>query len=194
MTLAILILAAGQSSRMRGDDKMMQPVDGVPLLSVMAGRALDTELPVWVTLPALDHPRAALLPPGVTPVPVPDAAEGMAASIRAGVAALPKDVSAAMILPADLPEITGDDLRQMAGRYQGGILRATDAQGRQGHPVIFPRTLFGALHRITGDRGAQPVIAANQDSLHLVALPDHHATTDLDTPEAWAAWRRTQRG
>ncbi|MCM2562382.1 nucleotidyltransferase family protein [Lutimaribacter sp. EGI FJ00015] len=194
MTLAILILAAGQSSRMRGADKLAEPVDGTALLSVVARRALDTGLPVWVTLPALFHPRGALLPRGAQPVPVPDADEGMAASIRAGVAALPATVSGVMILPADMPEITTDDMMQMAETHDGGILRATSADGTPGHPVIFPRYTFAQLQNISGDNGARSVIFANSDALRLCALPGTHATTDLDTPEAWADWRARQPG
>ncbi|MFD1511237.1 nucleotidyltransferase family protein [Lacimonas salitolerans] len=192
MTLAILILAAGQSSRMRGGDKLRQTVDGKPLLTVLAGRALATGLPVWITLPGLDHPRAQTLPPGVTPVPVPDAAQGMGASIRAGISALPDSIDATMILPADMPELTAADLCHMADTYAGGILRATSAAGTPGHPVVFPASLFAELRGLTGDEGARHVISANRDALHLIPLPDAHATTDLDTPEAWAAWRARQ--
>ncbi|WP_149789171.1 nucleotidyltransferase family protein [Lutimaribacter pacificus] len=189
MTTAILILAAGRSSRMGGADKMQESVDGAPLLAVMAARALATGLPVWVTVPALSHPRARVLPKGVTPVPVADADEGMAASIRAGVAALPGDVAAVMILPADLPDLSTQDLRLMADTYRGGILRATAQDGTPGHPVIFPRTLFAELQRLSGDEGARGVLRAHAGILHLLALPAAHATTDLDTPGAWAAWR-----
>lgn len=190
MTLAILILAAGQSSRMRGADKLRQVIDGQPLLTVICARAQTTGLPVWVTLPGLDHARADALPATVTAVPVPDADLGMAASIRAGVAALPQTVTAVMILPADMPDLTQDDLRRMARAYSGGILRATAADGTPGHPVIFARTHFAELSTLRGDEGARRVITANLDALRLIALPDSHATTDLDTPEAWAAWRQ----
>lgn len=189
MRLAILILAAGQSSRMRGADKMQEPVGGAPLLAVMAQRALASGLPVFVTVPALSHPRARLLPEAVGAVPVPDAQEGMAASIRAGIGALPDDVDGAMILPADLPDLTARDLDDMAQRYRGGILRATAQDGTPGHPVIFPRALFAELQNVTGDEGARSVITAHRDLLELIALPASHATTDLDTPEAWAEWR-----
>lgn len=192
MTLAILLLAAGQSSRMRGGDKLQQSVDGNPLLAVMANRALATGLPVLVTLPDLHHARARTLPQGVTPVPVPDAAQGMGASIRAGIAALPDNTHAAMILPADMPDLTADDLQHMVRAYTGGILRATSAGGTPGHPVIFPAGLFADLQELSGDEGARSVIFANRDMLHLLPLPDTHATTDLDTPEAWADWRARQ--
>jgi CTP:molybdopterin cytidylyltransferase MocA len=179
---------------MRGTDKLAVDVGGAALLTVMVRRALDTGRRVWVTLPAGNDPRTALLPDAAHPVAVPDAASGMSASIRAGVAALPADASAVMILPADMPDITAEDMRGMADSYAGGILRATAADGTPGHPVIFPRALFADLCAITGDSGARRVVSAHQDAVRLHALPGTRATTDLDTPEAWSAWRARRGG
>jgi CTP:molybdopterin cytidylyltransferase MocA len=189
MKLAILLLAAGQSSRMRGADKMHEPVDGRPLLTVMAERAQATGVPVWVTLPAADHPRTSLLPDGAAAVAVPDAPRGMSASIRDGVRALPEGIDAVMILPADMPEITSADLSQLVTAYRGGILRATTEDGIPGHPVIFPKECFADLQDIQGDQGAKGIIFAYDGRIDLIALPGRHALIDLDTPEAWQEWR-----
>jgi hypothetical protein len=85
---AILLLAAGSSSRMRGADKLLERVDGVPLLLRQARVALAAGVPVIVTLPG-DRPArtAALAGLDLVTVPVPDAALGLSASIRAGVRA-----------------------------------------------------------------------------------------------------------
>lgn len=186
---AILLLAAGASSRMRGRDKLLEPVDGQPLLARMCQRAVDSALPTYVTLPDRNHPRAAHIG-SATPVIVPDAGLGMSASIRRGVAALPDHVSGVMILPADMPDITNQDIRLLARHFQsheGGILRATAADGTPGHPVLFPRRLFDALQQISGDQGARVLLKG--ENVQPVALPARHALTDLDTPEAWADWR-----
>lgn len=189
VTLAIVILAAGRSSRMRGADKLAERVEGQPLLTLVCARALATGCPVWATLPGPDHPRAALLPPGVTPVFLPAAQAAMGLSIAGGIAALPAAVTAAMLLPADMPELSTDDLCAMIAAYRGGILRATAADGTPGHPVIFSRDSFADLLALISDEGARRVIRARPDQASTIALPDRHALTDLDTPEDWAAWR-----
>ncbi|PJE29270.1 Purine catabolism protein PucB [Pseudooceanicola marinus] len=195
--IAVLVLAAGASRRMRGRDKLLEDVDGEPLLRRQLRRALEAGIgPVLVTLPGLEHPRASTLDGlHVTPVPVRDADEGMGASIRTGVAALPPDLGGVMILPADMPDLTAEDLRSVASHLTGDptpILRGASGE-TPGHPVLFPADLFPALETLGGDRGAAPVIAANISRLTLVPLPGAHALTDLDAPEAWAEWRR-QRG
>ena len=187
--LAILLLAAGSSSRMAPRDKLLEHVAGEPLIALITRRAALTGLPCYITLPNLSHPRASWI--GTTiPVQVPNAAEGMAASIRGGIAALPEHIEAVMILPTDMPEIESQDLMNMAAHFQdsdGPILRACTADGTPGHPVVFPRRYFDALSALKGDTGARTVMT--NEPVQLVALPGQRATTDLDTPEAWASWR-----
>lgn len=187
--LAILLLAAGSSSRMSPRDKLLEQVAGEPLIALMCRRAALTGLPCYVTLPDASHPRANWVG-SANPIYVPNATEGMAASIRTGIAALPNHIEAVMILPTDMPEIESQDLQHMVAQYHGKsgpILRASASDGTPGHPVVFPRRYFDALLALRGDAGARSVLA-NQP-VQLVALPGQRAITDLDTPEAWANWR-----
>lgn len=188
---AILILAAGAASRMRGADKLLEPIDGEALLTRIARAALATGWPVTVALPP-DRPgrAAALAGLNLRAVTVPDPGPGMAASLVAGLQAMP--AGPVMLLLADLPEITAEDLVQMVRAHQdapGLIHRGTAADGTPGHPVIFPGWARPELLRLEGDQGAREVIRRHADRLRLTALPGAHATTDLDTPEAWAEWR-----
>ncbi|MCE8532060.1 nucleotidyltransferase family protein [Ruegeria pomeroyi] len=191
--IPILLLAAGRSRRMGGADKLMQEIDGMPLLRRTALRALKVA-PVIVAVPPAPHPRHdALAGLPVDIVAVPDADEGMNASLHRAVSALPDETPAAMVLLADLPDLTSDDLTLVLGAIDFStknlIWRGATASGHPGHPVVFHRALFPALLELTGDTGAQSVVQAHRDRLVLVPLPGAHARTDLDTPEAWADWR-----
>ncbi|MGB5863063.1 MAG: nucleotidyltransferase family protein [Sulfitobacter sp.] len=192
--IAILLLAAGSSSRMRGRDKLLEDVDGVPLLRRQAQRAISTGHPVFVTLPAASHARYETLEDlDITPVMVADADEGMNASLRAGIDALPTTAEAALVMLADMPDITEFDIRKIlqAIDLKSGtrIWRAMTEAGKAGHPVVFHATLFPELCTLTGDAGGKAIVDANRDKTVFVTLPQDHARTDLDTPEAWAAWR-----
>ncbi|KPD12374.1 NTP transferase domain-containing protein [Phaeobacter sp. 11ANDIMAR09] len=190
--MAILLLAAGASSRMKGRDKLMEPVQGMPLLNLICRRASQTGLPCYVTVPTLDHPRVSATGTARV-VAVPDASEGMSASIRAGVRALEENIEAVMILPCDMPELQTEDFSTLANRFRGAaspVLRATSSDGTPGHPVLFPRRCFAELSQITGDQGAR--ILLRDQEVELIALPGQRALTDLDTPEAWARWRANQ--
>lgn len=189
--VAIVLPAAGASSRMRGGDKLLEPVDGLPLLRRQAARALATGAAVLVTLPPDRPARAkALACLAVDKRIIAEAAEGMAASLR--VAAHWAQGRAMMVLPADMPELDTDDLKTMLNAHRATptrILRGATAEGVAGHPVLLPADLMDEVRTLTGDEGARSVLARHRDRIRLIPLRDNHALTDLDTPEDWAAWR-----
>lgn len=198
LDIAILIPAAGASSRMRGSDKLIEEVDGVPLLRRQAMRAIATGAHVAVTVPDHDHARVrALSGLPVQLIAVPDADLGMSSSIRRGVGMLPRGLKAVMILPADMPEIETEDIQKLIQSFCSVpfpmLQQATSEDGTPGHPVLFPEDCFMALQTLTGDHGARDVLQANVHRLRKIALPDRRALTDLDTPEAWSRWRESQR-
>jgi CTP:molybdopterin cytidylyltransferase MocA len=191
--LVILIPAAGASRRMRGADKLLEDIDGEPVLRRTA-RIASEAAPVLVTLPdtgpLLPARRAALAGLGARILPVADAHEGLAASLRAGA----REIGAAegmMILMPDMPEVTADDLHRLAAAFAADPTRplraATEDGTEAGHPVILPRRLMQEVAVLNGDRGARIVLEG--ETVRVLPLPGRRAVTDLDTPEDWEAWR-----
>jgi len=179
---------------MRGADKLLEKVQDKPLIAHICAQAAATDAPVFVTLPDATHPRAkALQEQQVTPVFVPDADLGMAISLRRGVSALPADISHVAIVPADMPDLTTDDFDLLIAKVKttaaDRIVQAASTAGRPGHPVVFPRTYFPEIASLSGDSGAKRILQTHAECVVFVALPEEHAITDLDTPEAWADWR-----
>lgn len=192
--LVILIPAAGASSRMQGRDKLLEDIDGAPLLRVVAQRALATGAPVVVVLSeGRDARRAALADLELSCITLPDHAGGMAASIRAGMGAVPDGCAGVMILPADMPELKTEYLEKVARQSScnpGAVVRAVDARGAAGHPVVFPPRLFAALRALPDGEGARGAMAGEE--IIPCPLPGAAALTDLDTQDDWAAWRARQ--
>ncbi|MFG6595820.1 NTP transferase domain-containing protein [Sulfitobacter sp. 1A13368] len=194
--LPVILLAAGASTRMRGRDKLLEDIGGEPLLRRQARLAQDIG-PVTVALPPAPHPRyTALSGLDITPLPVPEAAEGMGASLRRAFAALPLDTPAAMVLLADMPALEASDLAHLAAAVdltgETLIWRATTEDGKPGHPIAFAAALFNQLKQLRGDDGGRAVVRAAADRMQLVPLPGQRARRDLDTPQDWAAWRAEQ--
>lgn len=194
--LTILILAAGASSRMRGADKLLLHVDGLPQLRRIALQAMATGRPVLVTVPSDNPLRAAALQDlAVTVVAVPDSATGISASLRAGYRAA-GDGAALMILPADLPELDTTDLTTMIAAYSAdpAAIHRGSAGNRPGHPVVLPQDLLPKLAGLSGDQGARRLIDTESHRVKLCPLPGAHAVLDLDTPEDWVAWQNARSG
>lgn len=185
----ILILAAGASARMAPRDKLLELIDGAPLLARSLRIALATGLPVTLALPP-DRPARwqAVEGMGSARVTVTRAQDGMAESLKAGLAALPRDAPVLLML-ADLPDLETADLLAVAGADPAFIQRGATARGQPGHPVLLPVWLRPELDQLTGDAGARDLFHRHADRLRLIPLPGNRALTDLDTPEDWARWR-----
>ncbi|MGD1884521.1 MAG: NTP transferase domain-containing protein [Paracoccaceae bacterium] len=197
MSIAILLLAAGSSQRMRGADKLLQKVNDVPILRLMAERAMATSHPIYVTLPQGPHPRYdALEGLDLVKVPVQDAQQGMGVSLACGISHLPQTVDAVLVLLADMPDLRTSHMLQVINARTAHpdalIWRGGDRDGKAGHPVLLDATLFPQLRKLKGDSGAQSIISDYAAQVYVVEKIGAASRLDLDTPEAWQAWQRTR--
>lgn len=179
-----LVLAAGGSSRF-GSPKQLVRIDGRPMLHTVVSRA--TEIAgsqVTVVLGAHARELAPLLSHSTAAVVVNrDWESGMASSIRAGVASLGGAAEGLLVLLADQPAVTAEDLRRLLlawRRHTDGIAAATYA-GTVGVPALFPRWAFSELQQLRGDRGAQLLFRRHVD--RLTRVPMSTAGVDIDRPE-----------
>lgn len=118
--------------------------------------------------------------------------EGLGASLRAGIAALPSACEAVLVLLGDQVALTPDDLRRLSAVWKGqeGVIAAAVYQGRPGVPAIFPRWCFEELSQIKGDQGAKHVLGRHAS--RLAQVPMSNAAVDLDTPEDLARLNAVQ--
>jgi molybdenum cofactor cytidylyltransferase len=183
-SLHAIVLAGGASTRF-GSAKQLVRIGDRPLLSLVAGRAAEV---VGQALLIVLGARAAELTPllkhsGGSTVVNRDWREGLASSIRTGVARLPPSCAGVMLLLADQACVTAEDLRRLAGAWRRQPLCIAAAQygGTVGAPAIFPRHLFSELSDLRGDNGARVLLKRHPDSL--VKVPMTSAAFDLDTPD-----------
>ncbi|HEX7759458.1 MAG TPA: NTP transferase domain-containing protein, partial [Caulobacteraceae bacterium] len=111
-----------------------------------------------------------------------DHAEGMAATLRAGLASLPRDAAGAFLFLGDMPMVPTAVLPALAQALAEGALAAAPTfEGQRGHPVLFSRSLFQGLLALTGDAGARNVLRGLGPALVLVEAPDDGVLLDIDT-------------
>lgn len=111
-----------------------------------------------------------------------DHAEGMAATLRAGIAALPQDAAGTFVFLGDMPRIPHEILPKLAEAVGAGAPAAAPLfEGRRGHPALFGAGLFGALGALTGDAGARAVLA---DLAGLALIDTGHAGVLFDVDRA----------
>jgi molybdenum cofactor cytidylyltransferase len=186
--IAGILLASGASTRF-GGDKLLAPLDGRPVVRWSAEALIDRvdTLVVVVREEALAVRRA------LEGLPIRwainhDAERGMSTAIRAGIAALPASVAAAIVALGDQPLVDGHVVEQLIARWREHSAPAVQPRyddGR-GHPVLFDRSLFPALSALEGDVGARAVLESVGGSLDLLTVAGPRPI-DVDTPEALRA-------
>ncbi len=182
--LFAIVLAAGASTRF-GSPKQLVRIAGRPLLHAAVTRAAEIAGSALVVV--LGSGAAELAPllkhSAGTIVINQEWREGLASSIRAGVAKLPGSCAGALLMPADQPSVSVEDLKRLAGTWRRAPLHIAAAlyDGAPGLPAIFPRSLFPELARLRGDAGTRALLRRNSDRLVRVAMPS--AAIDIDTPE-----------
>lgn len=182
--IAGIVLAAGTSSRL-GRPKQLLVHRGRPLVQhavdAAVGAGLD-EVVVVLGHEAETVQDALELPPGGRVVVNPDYANGQSTSLRAGLAALEDDARAAVVLLSDQPGVGAGEVRAAVERYEetGGPVVRASWRGRPGHPVVFDRSVWGALAAVSGDVGARDLLRERPD--WVVTLPfDRPPPPDVDT-------------
>lgn len=187
MTAAAVLLAAGASRRL-GRPKQLLELEGEPMVRRAARLCLEAGFgPVLAVLGSSAADVAAALDGlAVTCVANADWPEGMAASIRAGLAALPAGASGALFLPCDQPALSIDLLRAFL-RAHGTCPGATLASGYGGGcgiPTLFPAARLADLAALRGDRGARGLLGGAD------VIPFAGGEVDFDTPEDVLDWLR----
>lgn len=196
--IAAILLAAGGSRRM-GRPKQLLEIAGRPLVVRAAEIALEAGAwPVVVVLGA-SAPQIRPLLARLPVLTVENAAwtEGMASSLRSGVAALrqfERGLAGAFVVLCDQPGLSAGVLRQLAEAWRSSGLNAAAARysGRLGAPALFGREHFAALAALTGEDGARAALNADPARVAAVDLPEME--TDLDTPADYDRWRGIKAG
>ncbi len=188
--VAALVLAAGQSSRMGGTNKLLAEVDGVPMLLRAVNAALASRASSVTVVLGHEADKAEALLAGrrVSIVRNADYAQGMSASLRTGIQALPPEADAAIVLLADMPRITADHVDRLIDAFaaQQSTIVVPQHDGRRGNPILWPREFFARMQSVSGDKGARELLAEHAARIRKVDLDDAiHA--DVDTPDSLRA-------
>ena len=179
-TVAAVVLAAGEGHRF-GAIKQIASFRGRPLLQYAIDAATGSRAGhVFVVLGANREEVADAVEFGrATPVDCPDWKLGQSASLRAGIEAV-QNFDAAVVMLGDQPDVTAAAVDRVMNAREANrhAVRAT-YEGVPGHPVLFENDLFGALRKLSGDRGARDLLRTA--SVVEVACDGLGSLRDVDT-------------
>jgi molybdenum cofactor cytidylyltransferase len=193
--VAAVVLAAGRSTRMGGPNKLLEQLGGKPLVRIVVEQALASKAQgvIVVTGHQAGQVEKALAGLKVVFVRNPDFAEGLASSVKAGIAAVPAAADGAVVCLGDMPLIDAhliDRLIEAFAPDRGNLIAVPVSDGRRGNPVLWSRRFFNELMTLDGDIGARHLIARHGEAVAEVAVEGQSAFLDIDTPQALEEARR----
>ena len=118
-----------------------------------------------------------------------DYAEGLSASLKAGIAAVPEDCAAALVCLGDMPLVTGRMIDRLLSHYdpdEGRLIVLPTFRGKQGNPMLWDRRFFPEILQITGDSGARFLLGKHMEAVAEVEMADDAVLRDFDTTESLA--------
>lgn len=194
--IAALILAAGRSTRFGATNKLLEDLDGTPIVRHVVRAALQSRARPVVVVTGHEGERvsAALGGLDVRLIANPDYVQGLSTSLRAGIAALPPDIDGALVCLGDMPQITAGHLDRLISAFAPKESRSIAVpvhNGKRGNPVLFARSLFAEMLEAEGDTGARHLIGRHAEEVAEVDLGTSAIFVDVDTPDALARLKGT---
>jgi len=190
--IAALVLAAGRSTRMGAVNKLIAEIGGKPLVRIAAEQALASRASpvIVVTGHEKEKVEAALAGLPVRFAHNPDYAEGLGSSLKAGIAAVPKDADGVIVCLGDMPRVDAPLIDKLIAAFDpenGALVVVPSIDGRRGNPVVWARRFFPDLMTVQGDIGARHLIGSYAEAVVEMPVAGEAALTDVDTPESLSA-------
>ena len=194
MGFAVMVLAAGGSTRMGGRFKLLEDLGGRALVAWSVEAAIGSRCrPVVVVLGNRAEEVRRALPVGVEVVVNGRWQEGMSSSIREGVRALPRGCEGVVICLGDMPFVTSRTIDLLASlAWERGIAYCR-AGAEIRSPSAFRSEFFGDLLALRGDAGAKEVIRRSAERAAGLDV-DPVELLDVDTEEDLELARRIASG
>jgi len=191
-TIAAVVMAAGRSRRMAPHNKLLiADRTGKPMVARVVDNVLSSKArPILVvTGHQAEQVENALGGRPVRYVHAADYADGLAASLKAGIAAVPPECSAALVCLGDMPLVTGRMIDRLLSAYdpdEGRLIVLPTFHGKQGNPMLWDRRFFAEILQISGDSGARFLLGKHMEAVAEVEMADDAVLRDFDTTEALA--------
>ena len=185
MKISATILAAGQSSRMEDDNKLLLSILGSPMISNVCKTVLAAGIDPVVVVTGFESDLVTqAIPTGVNEIIFNSHWQsGMASSIYKGMSILPQNVDGNMIVLGDMPMISKDTLILLMDEFiaqRGKHIIYPVYMERQANPVIFPKKYFQEILASTGDRGCKRVLKQYPDDAVGVSIDLQEVVLDCD--------------
>lgn len=188
--IGAVVLAAGLSSRMNGTNKLLEEINGIPVIVYTLQNILQSKArPVILVVGnSADSIRNALSKTNLTDIDIvscPTYEMGLSHSLRTGITALPPHIEGAVICLADMPFIRPGDIDRLISGFnpaENHFIVIPTHKGRRGNPVLCGKEVFPHIMNLEGDKGASQIWPYHEKSILEVEITHGGIFIDIDSP------------
>ena len=185
-----VILAAGNSTRMGKDNKLLRNIGDAPLIRNLAIEILKSDLDSCSIVLGYQSDKVAdvIKDLNVNLILNPLWKEGQASSLRAAINTLDSTYSDLLIMLGDLPGIKSSHINSIIEEHlltdnRKSKITIPSFKGQKGNPVIWGRSFFHDLSNLEGDVGGRTLFSEHPAAINILEMNDPWVVKDADTPE-----------
>ena len=182
--ISAILLAAGQSKRMNGVNKLTKEIQGIPLIKLSVKNILASSINELIII--LGHQKEIIEKlidknEKIKFVFNKNFESGMASSIKTGLNNLSEKTEAFFICLGDMPMVSHDIYNQLIKSKDNKEIIVPTYKGQQGNPILFAKSMKEKIMDIAGDIGAKKILELNKDKILNLEINDQSITKGFDT-------------
>ena len=184
--ISAILLAAGQSKRMDGENKLTKEIKGIPLIKHSVKNIFASSVDDLIIVLGYQKETIEKLIDKNNKTKFvfnKDFENGMASSIKTGLNNLSEKTEAFFICLGDMPMVNHDIYNQLIKSKDNKEIIIPTYKGQQGNPVLFNKSMKEKIMSITGDAGAKQILELNKDKILNLEINDQSITKGFDTQD-----------
>ena len=186
--ISAILLAAGQSKRMNGENKLTKEIQGTPLIKHSVKNMLASSIDELIVVLGYQKETIEKLinkNEEIKFVFNKDFESGIASSIKTGLNILSEKTEAFFICLGDMPMVNPNIYNQLIKSINKREIIVPTYKGQQGNPVLFTKSMKEKIINISGDVGAKKILELNKDKILNLEINDQCVTKDFNTQDSF---------
>ena len=182
--ISAILLAAGQSKRMNGENKLTKEIKGIPLIKHSAKNILASAVDELIIVLGYQNEIIEKIIDKQKKIKFvfnKNFESGMASSIKTGLDNLSEETEYFFICLGDMPMISHDIYDQLIKSKDNKEIIVPTYNGQQGNPVLFNKSMKEKIINISGDVGAKKILELNKDKILNLEINDQGITKSFNT-------------
>ena len=184
--IAAIVLAAGKSTRMGDDNKLLLKFNDKAMVSHVIDQLKMSNIADIIVVTGNEYAEVRkAISQKVEFTHNPDFKKGLSTSVKAGISALHSVCDGVMVCLGDMPYISQSVYDEILSAFLEGHIIVPKSHGKIGNPILFSKEFFDDFQTLEGDKGARGLLKKYSEKVIKVEVGTDSILEDIDTPESY---------